>query len=196
MQGTMQKQKCGYRWMRIGYADARFSMVIILVSLSAIIYLASWAYREIPDTEWRWANFVAIYVVAAILYMNLGVWLHEQLHCLAIRGTNAKNRTHINFGRKYILFLNGHYTVKGPMAYRTNKRALLAPLVLTIGLSVVGLIGSFILPGWWLPVLLTMAVASIIDMTHDFYMYLKIRVIGEKGKYWDMGQYLEVVWRE
>jgi len=121
MQGTLQRQRCGYKWMRIGYAKAEFSSTILAISLAVIVFLGIWAYREIPDTEWRWANFLAIYVVAAILYMNLGVWLHEQLHCLAIRGTNAKNRTHINFSRKYILFLNGHYTVKGSMAYRTNR---------------------------------------------------------------------------
>jgi hypothetical protein len=92
--------------------------------------------------------------------------------------------------------LNGHYTVKGPITYRTNQRALLAPLTLPIGLSAIGLMGNLFLPGWWLPVLLTMGVAGLIDMIHDFYMYSKIRVIGEKGKYWGTGKYLEVVWKE
>ena len=86
--------------------------------------------------------------------------------------------------------------VIGPINYRINRRALLAPFGLSIGLAVVGLLGNLILPNWWLPVLLTMAMAGIIDMTHDFYMYSKIRVIGEKGRYWDTGKYIEVVWKE
>ena len=184
MQGTLQKQKCGYQWMRIGYADTKFSTTILITAISVMFLLAIWAYREMPDTRWRWGNFTAIYLIATLLYMNIGVWLHEQLHCLAFRGTNTTNRTQINFSRKYILFLNGHYIVKGSINYRTNKRALLAPFALPIGLSVIGLIGSLFLPGWWLPVLLTLGVAGIIDMIHDLFMYTKIRVIGKKGKYW------------
>ena len=196
MQGTLQKRKCGYNWKRIGYADARFSTVIILVSLSVIIYLASWAYREIPDTEWRWANFVGIYVVAAILYMNVGVWFHEQLHCLAFRGTTYEKRTHITYHRKYLLMLSGYYRVDGAVSYWIMRRALLGPLILSIGLLIMGWLGNYILPGWWLPVSMTIAVAGLVDMTHDFYMYLQIRLIGEKGKYWDTGKELEVVWKE
>jgi hypothetical protein len=196
MQGTMKKQKCGYTWMRIGYADTKFSTAILIVSLSAIVFLAIWAFGELPNTKWRWGNFFVIYFTAAIMYTNFGVWLHEKLHCLAYRGTKPKNRTLIKFNRKSILFLNGYYRVKGPINYRTNRRALLAPIVLSIGLAVVGFIGNLILPKWWLPVLLSTAVAGMIDMTHDFYMYSIIRVIGEKGKYWDTGKYMEVVWKE
>ncbi|MBN1302994.1 MAG: DUF3267 domain-containing protein [Anaerolineales bacterium] len=196
MQGTLQKQKCGYRWMRIGYADTKFSTVILIISLSTIIFLATWAFRELPNTKWRWGNFLAIYFFATIIYTNFGVWLHEQLHCLAYRGAKPENRTLIYFNRKYILFLNGYYRVIGPINYRNNRRALLAPFGLSIGLAVVGLVGNFFLPNWWLPVLLTMAMAGIIDMTHDFYMYSKIRVIGKKGRYWDTGKYMEVVWKE
>ena len=196
MQGTLQRQRSGYKWMRIGYADTKFSFAILIGSLSIIILLAIWAFREIPDIEGRLVHFLVIYFFATIIYTNIGVWLHEQLHCLAFRGTIPENRIHINFSRKYILFLNGYYRVKGAIDYRTNKRALLAPFSLSIGLVAVGVLGDFILPGWWLPVLLTMAVAGIIDMTHDFYMYLQIRVVGKKGKYWDTGKYMEVVWKE
>ena len=196
MQGTLQRQRCGYKWMRIGYADTKFSLVILIGSLSIIILLAIWAFREMPDTKWRLSNFLSIYFIAAIIYTNIGVWLHEQLHCLAFRGTISEDRTHINFSRKYILFLNGHYRVKGAIDYRTNRRALLAPFVLSIGLTALGFLGNLILPSWWLPILLTMAVAGVIDMTHDFYMYSQIRVVGKKGKYWDKGKYMEVVWKE
>jgi hypothetical protein len=195
MQGTMQKQKCGYNWMRIGYADSRFTTVILLVSLSVMIYLSTWVYREIPNTKWQWVLLLIIYLAAAILYTNLGVWAHEQLHCLAFRGTTPKHRTQIVFGRKYGLFLNGHYRVRGAIEYQVMRRALLAPLILSVGLSVVGWLGSFVLPGWWLPMLLTLAMAGVIDMTHDFYMVVRIRVIGDKGKYWDNGKELEVVWK-
>ena len=182
--------------MRIGYADTKFSAVILIASLSTIMFLAIWAFRELPNTKWRWGNFLAIYFIATIIYTNFGVWLHEHLHCLAYRNAKPENRTLITFNRKNILFLNGYYRVKGSIIYQINRRALLAPFILSIGLAVVGFIGNLILPNWWLPVLLTMAVAGIIDMTHDFYMYSKIRVIGEKGRYWDTGKYMEVVWKE
>jgi len=159
-----------------------------------MILLAIWTYREIPKTEWRLFYFLVIYLVGVIIYTNLCVWLHEQLHCLAFRGTSHK--TKIFFERRYLLFLNGHYQVKGAINYTIMRRAFLAPVILSIGLIVVGLFGNLVLPGWWLPILLTMAVAGLIDMTHDFYMYSQIRVIGNKGKYWDTGKYMEVVWKE
>ena len=196
MQGIMQKQKCGYKWRRIGYADARFSNVIKFVSLSALVVLAIWVYMEIPDTEWHLANFLVVYLVAALLYINIGVWLHEQLHCLAFLGTTHEKQTHITYERKYILALSGHYRVKGAINYRILKRALLAPLLLSVSMFVVGWLGSLILPGWWLPLLLSIVVASLLDMIHDFYMYLQIRLIGNEGKYWDTGRELEVVWKE
>ena len=196
MQGILQRQRCGYTWMRIGYADTKFSSAILICSLSIIILLAIWAFREIPNTEWRLVNFLSIYFVGAIIYMNIGVWLHEQLHCLAFRGTTPENRTHINFSRKYILFLNGHYRVNGAIDYQTNRNALLAPFLFSVVLTAVGFLGNLILPGWWLPILLSMAIAGMIDMTHDFYMYSQIRVIGKKGKYWDTGKYMEAVWKE
>lgn len=155
MQGTLQRQRYGYKWI-----------------------------------------LLFVYFIAAIIYTNLGVWLHEQLHCLAFRGTTPERRTHINFSRKYILFLNGHCRVKGAIDYRTNRRALLAPFVLSVALAAIGFFGNLILSGWWFPILLSMAVTGLIDMTHDFYMYSQIRVVGEKGKYWDTGKYMEVVWKE
>ena len=103
MQGTLQKQKCGYRWMRIGYADSGFSNVFILIASLILIYLAFWVYFELPDSKWRLINFLVLYFIAAVLYGNLGVWLHEQLHCLAYRGSPNENRTQIFFTRKYLL---------------------------------------------------------------------------------------------
>ena len=180
--------------MRVGYADTRFSTTILTIALSVIILLAIWTYREIPKTEWRLFYFLVIYLVGVFIYTNLCVWLHEQLHCLAFRGTS--HETKIFFERRYFLFLNGHYQVKGAINYTIMRRAFLAPVILSIGLIVVGLFGNLVLPGWWLPILLTMAIAGLIDMTHDFYMYSQIRVIGNKGKYWDTGRYMEVVWKE
>lgn len=196
MRGTLQIQRCGYRWMRIGYADTRFSTAMLAVSAAVIILLAIWAFREMPDTRGRLANLLVIYSMAAIIYANIGVWLHEQLHCLAFHGTTPEKRTMITYTRKYILSLSGYYRVKGPIDYWTMRRALLAPILLSILLAAVGFIGSLMLAGWWLPVLLTLAVAGIVDMTHDLYMVWQIRLIGKKGKYWDTGRYLEVVWKE
>ncbi len=195
MEGTLQKQKLGYSWMRIGFANARFSNFMKLISLLALIILAVWVYLELPDTEWRLLNFVVIYLISVILYMNIGVWLHEQLHCLGYRGTVNEKQTNIVYERKYILTLSGHYRVKGAIEYQVQRRALLAPLLLSLALLVVGEIGSLALPKWWLPLLLSIFVASLLDMIHDFYMYSQIRLIGPKGKYWDRGRELEVVWK-
>jgi len=196
MRGTLQKQRCGYHWMRIGYADTRFSATLLTVAGCVIILLAIWAFVEMADTRWRLANLLTIYVIAAILYANIGVWLHEQLHCLAFRGTSSEKRTQITYKRKYMLFLSGYYRVKGAIDYRTMRGAFLAPILLSVFLAAVGLAGNQFLPGWWLPVLLTMAVAGIVDMTHDLYMVTQIRAIGKRGKYWDTGKYMEVVWKE
>ncbi len=195
MRGVVRKQKCGYEWMRVGYADVKFTLVMTFVSLSTLICCALWGYKEIPETEWRLARFLAVYFIATVLYLNLGVWIHEQLHCLAFRGTVYEKRTHITYIRQYILALSGHYRVIGAIDYRTMRRALSGPLILVVSLFVVGGLGSLILPGWWFPIMITMAVVSLLDMIHDFYWLLQIRLIGEKGKYWDNGSELEVVWK-
>ena len=133
MQGTIHKQKNGYNWMQVGFADAKFKYPIILVSLFAIGYLAFWVYRGIPATEWRLVYFLVIYLVAAISYLNFGVWAHEQLHCYAFKGTVLEKRTHIIFKRKFFLALQGHYRVKGQIDYRTLKRALFNPMIMVVG---------------------------------------------------------------
>jgi hypothetical protein len=66
------------------------------------------------------------------------------------------------------------------------------PLALAAGFVMVGLVGSLILPGWWLPISLSLAVLSVFDMIHDIYMVSQIRRIGDKGIYQDKGHYLEV----
>jgi hypothetical protein len=195
MQGTLQKERSGYRWMRIGFASDRFSILVKLGSTFTLIILAIWAYLEIPATEWRWAIFLVIYLVSAILYLNFGVWLHEQLHCLGFSGSIHAKKAHITYERKHLLVLSGHYRVEGGISYQIASRALLGPLLLSIGLLVVGCLGSLVLPGWWMPLMLSMVIASLMDMIHDFYMYSQIRLIGDKGKYWDRGKVLEVVWR-
>jgi hypothetical protein len=181
--------------MRIGYAAPRFSLAIRIGSLSIIAILAIWAYAAMPDTRWRLANFVSVCCLVVIAYANIGVWLHEHLHCLAYRGTGPKERTHIEFRRRYVLFLNGHYRVSGPIDYRTKRRALLAPSLFAVAAIAVGFAGAPFLPAWWLPILLAVAVAGMLDMTHDLYMYSQIRAIGGRGRYWDMGKYIEAVWR-
>ncbi|NLV45884.1 MAG: hypothetical protein GXY07_15450 [Candidatus Hydrogenedentes bacterium] len=196
MRGVVRKQKCGYEWMRVGYADAKFTLGMTFVSLSTILGCALWGYKEIPETEWRLTRFLAVYFIATVLYLNLGVWIHEQLHCLAFRRTVYAKRTHITYIRQYVLALSGHYWVTGAIDYRTMRRALSGPLILVVSSFVVGGLGGLILPGWWFPIMITMAVVSLLDMIHDFYWLLQIRLIGDKGKYWDNGSELEVVWKE
>jgi hypothetical protein len=196
MRGTIREHEDGINRMRVGYADSKFSMLILFVSLIGMLFLAWWVYREIPATGWRVVNFLLAYLVAVILYANLGVWIHEQLHCLAFRGTPLENQTQITFTRKYILALSGHYIVSGEIDYQTLRRALLAPFGLVVGLVSVGFIGSVFLPGWWLPLLLSMALAGILDMTHDLYWVSQIHPVGDKGSYWDNGHELLVAWKD
>jgi len=196
MRGTLKEQKMGVTQMRVGDADRQFSVTILLVSLFGMLYLAYWVYREIPVAGWRVAHFLMIYLVAVLLYANLGVWIHEQLHCLAFRGTALEKRTRISFSRKYILALRGHYRVEGVIEYRTIRRALMAPFGLVVALVAMGLIGSLFLPGWWLPLMLSMAVVGVVDMTHDLYWISGIHKIGDKGRYWDNGRELLVVWKD
>lgn len=196
MRGTVLEHNHGVNRMRIGHAERRFSIVVLLVSLIGMLYLTFWVFRELATSSWRVVNFLIIYLVAVILYANLGVWIHEQLHCIAFRGTPLEKRTRITFARKYILILSGYYQVEGAIDYRTMRRALMAPLGLVIVLVAVGFLGSLFLPGWWLPLLLSMVLAGVLDMTHDLYMLSQIRMIGDKGQYWDNGHELLVVWKD
>lgn len=196
MQGVVHKRKCGYEWMRVGQADAWFKLEATLVLLAMLIYLALWVYRELPDTRWQLPYFVGLYLGGALVYINLGVWVHEQLHCLPFRGTIHEGRKRIFYIRKYWLVLSGYYRVTGPLSYRILRRALLGPLWLTACLLALGLVGSLVLAGWWLPLMLTFAVVSVADMLHDVYWVVQTGRIGEHGKYWDNGRELEVVWKE
>ena len=195
MQGTTQRARSGYRWMRIGFAPDKPALLMKSASLLALTLLAIWVYLEIPAGTGRWAIFLLIYLASAGLYLNLGVWLHEQLHCLAVRGTIHARQAHITYERKHFLVLSGYYRVMGGLSYALASRGLLGPLWLTLGLLLAGCIGSLVLPGWWLPLALSLVVVSLLDMLHDFYMYLKIRSIGKKGKFWDRGKVLEAVWK-
>lgn len=195
MKGTELKLKCGYNWMRIGHAGSGFSAVFILAVAIAVVCLGYWAFQEMRPTGHVLVSFLAIYAVAVIFYMNAGVWLHEQLHCLAYLGSVPRRHIRACFERKYILALSGHYRVNVPISYRVQKRALLAPLILCGGFVISGWLGSFILPGWWLPVMLTLAVASLADMLHDIYMVMEMSPIGDKGRYWDKGSEIHVVWQ-
>jgi hypothetical protein len=42
----------------------------------------------------------------------------------------------------------------------------------------------------------SLAVVAVMDMIHDIYMYLQIRLIGAKGIYWDKGHHLKVTWKK
>ena len=196
MRGTLQRRRDPYEWMRVGFATAGFSAAVIVPAMLALLGLAIWMFLEIRQAGMRPAIILVIYLVAALLYMNLGVWLHEQLHCLAFRGTVHAARTHVTYVRKFWLVLGGFYRVRGGLSYNVISRALLGPLYFTLGLLAIAFLGSLVLPGWWLPLLLSLAVFSLLDMLHDLYMYTRIRRIGSQGRYWDRGKELEVVWRE
>lgn len=195
MQGTLRKQRHGCQWMRVGSAEPKFSRVFVLASLFVVICLAFRTYTQLPATGLRPVYFIAIYLIAAVLYLNLGVWIHEQLHCLPFRGTVYEKHLQIFYQRKYLVALHGYYRVTGAIDYQILRRALLGPLGLVTGWLVIGWLGSLILPGWWFPTFGTLAAVSALDMVHDFYWLSRTQQVGEKGKYWDNGHELEVVWR-
>ncbi len=196
MKGIEIKKRNGYYWMRIGSADKIFINTIMIIATILIIYLTYWAFQEIPNNSRRLSTMLFIYGVTGILYMNLGVWIHEQLHYLGLSGLEKRNHVKIVYIRKCILLLSGYYRVIGQLNYQMIKKALLSPLYTSLASITIGVIGYFFFPRWWLPLMLTIAIYGIIDMTTDIYWYKSIRNIGEKGKYWDRGRELHVVWRQ
>ncbi len=195
MQGTLERRFGPYNWIRIGFATDAFRNSVVPLALLALIVLGACIYLELPETAWRLPALLAIYLVAGMIYLNPGVWLHEQLHCVAFHGALPAGRVRITYLRKHLVMLNGYYSVSGPLNYRIMSRALLGPLYATFGLVVVAVLGSLVLPGWWLPLMLSLAVISLLDMLHDFFMYSQVRRIGARGRYWDRGRFLEVVWK-
>lgn len=181
--------------MRVGYADKWFLIVFTSIPLLNIIFLAIEVFNQIPATQWRLVQFLSIYTLMVLTYLNLGVWLHEQLHCLAFKNKHYTGRVQVFFERKCIVFLKGYYRVSRAIDYRTMRRALLGPLIMVIGQLIIGGLGSLVLTGWWFPIMASIAMSALLDMTHDFYMLIKISFIGDRGKYWDKGHYLEVVWK-
>ena len=196
MQGIEIKKRNGYYWMRIGSAEKRFRNTVIIISIIFIIYITYWLYQTIPNNPWRLSTLLFIYGLTGIIYMNLGVWIHEQLHYIGLSRLNRRNRTKIVYIRKNILMLSGYYSVIGQLNYQMMKQALLGPIYISLISTTIGVIGYFFLPRWWLPLMLSIAIYGIIDMTTDLYWYKSIRIIGEKGKYWDKGRELHVVWKQ
>lgn len=196
MQGIEIKARNGYCWMRIGAAEKRFRNSVMIISVIFIILLAFWLYQVTPDNSWRLSTLLFIYGVSGLSYINLGVWIHEQLHFIGLSRLEKRNQAKIVYIRKNILMLSGYYSVIGHINYQMMKQALLGPIYITLVSTMIGLIGNIFLPRWWLPLMLTIAIYGIIDMTTDLYWYKSIRIVGEKGKYWDMGRELHVVWKQ
>ncbi len=197
MQGTKQQHRLGYDWMRVGFATSRFKAAALAVFVAIVLALAFWMYITLPEGDWRWrvAHFAGLYLAAALVYVNFGVWVHEQLHCLPYRGRAYRGRTQIHYVRKYLVTLHGWYRVTGPIGYRMLRRALLGPMILVVGWVALAWLANLLLPAWSVPLLLTLAAMSLMDMVHDLYWLAQVRSIGELGKYWDNGHELEVVWK-
>lgn len=195
MQGTKRRQRLGYEWMRVGFATTRFKAVVLALFLVTVLLLAFWMYLALPAGPWLLLRFAGLYAAAALVYVNFGVWVHEQLHCLPYRAPAYRGRTHISYARKYLVALHGWYRVTGPVGYRVLRRALLGPMILVGFWVVLAWLGILILPGWWVPLLLTLAAMSLLDMVHDLYWLAQVRSVGVLGKYWDNGHELEVVWK-
>jgi hypothetical protein len=196
MKGIEIRNKNEYQWARIGSADGQFIFIILSFSIFSVIVLTYFLFQSLPDSEWRIITLLLIYGVIGIVYINLGVWLHEQLHYLGFWGLYKKHHVTITYFRKYIFILGGHYSVLGPLPYKIMKRALLGPIVFIISCLILGYIGSLFLPVWWLLIFLTLAIIGLADMTTDIYWFTIIMNIGEKAKYWDKGRELHVVWKK
>jgi hypothetical protein len=196
MQGTIQEKHGSFTLTRIGFADSRFALAFMIPCAVLLLYLAFRVGVGISASPARPLVFISLYLAAFLVYYNLGVWIHEKLHCLAFRGTVQEDQAKITYVRKFGVILTGYYRVTGAMTYPIMRKALLGPSVLVPGMLAIGLLGSIFLPAWWLPLLTSMAVLALMDMLHDLYMLKQIRLIGERGKYWDTGKYLEVLWKE
>ena len=196
MKGISEKIKDGKKYIYIGHANKKMSRVFYFLAVPILIALAVWIFFSLSQSNWRVLQILLIYAGAFLIYGTLGVWLHEQLHCLGFRGTANEANTSITYERKFGVLLTGYYSVEGEIEYPILRRALLMPLCLAAGFILIGCIGALFLPGWWLPILLTLAVVSIFDMIHDIYMVSEMRKIGTKGIYKDCGHYLEVILRE
>ena len=182
--------------IRIGKADRKTIITFYAIAIPLLILLAYWIFRSIASSSEKWWQMLLIYFLAALFYVNAGVWVHEQLHCLGFRGSANQANTSITYERKFGLLLTGYYSVEGEIEYAVLRRALLMPLWLACGFTLLGLLGTFILPAWWLPAMLTLALVSLFDMIHDVYMVSEMRKIGTKGIYRDHGHYLEVRLKE
>lgn len=194
--GIVEQHQPDCKRIRIGGADRKVTRIFLAAAVPLLLSLAVWVYREISPSPWHPLIFAAVYAGALLFYGNAGVWLHEQLHVLGFRGTVNQNHTQIIYSRKFILALKGHYSVTGDIAYRILRRALLMPLALAAGFVAAGLAGSLILPGWWLPITLSLAVLSVFDMIHDIYMVSQMDRFGERGIYQDKGHHLEGIIKE
>ncbi|MBI9051370.1 MAG: hypothetical protein JEZ00_18240 [Anaerolineaceae bacterium] len=193
MQGIFEEQVAGNKRIQIGTADQKTVYIFYAVAIPILLALAVWIYQSLTQTNWQVPQLVIIYLLATLFYLNVGVWLHEQLHCLGFRGTVNEANTTITYERKFGLILTGFYRVKGDIECAVIQRALLMPLWLSAGFILLGILGMFFLPDWWLPVMLTLALGSMFDMIHDVYMVSQIRKIGKQGVYQDHGHYLEVI---
>jgi hypothetical protein len=182
--------------IHIGKADKKTIVIFYTIAIPILFLLSIWIFQSISPSNWKFIKFLLIYILAALFYVNIGVWIHEQLHCLGFRGTPNETNTSITYERKFVLLLTGYYSVEGVIKYDVLQRALLMPLWLVVGFVLLGLLGVFILPAWWLPAMLTLALVSLFDMIHDVYMVSQMRKIGKKGVYKDHGHYLEVILKE
>ena len=182
--------------VHIGKADQKTIIIFNAIAIPVLIVCSVWIFRALPESNWKWIQFLLIYLIAGLFYLNAGVWIHEQLHCLGFRGTPNEANTSINYERKFGLLLTGYYSVEGDIEYAVLRRALLIPLWLAVCFILLGSIGTFFLPKWWLPIMLTLAIISMFDMVHDVYMVSQMRKIGTKGIYKDCGQYLEAIIKE
>ncbi len=196
MKGSVFSQENGENKLTIGYAPDSVTNVVISLEVILLLLLGIWTYVELPHTSYRPLVFIGIYLLAALVYSNCGVWLHEQLHCLPFHRPEFTGRLKITYERRFLLLLHGYYQVNGDLSYPVMKRALLGPLWLAALFLMLGLAGNFLLPGWWLPVWLSLALISLCDMIHDIYWLWATRKIGDKGTYQDKGGELEVTWKD
>jgi len=177
--------------MRIGRASKLFSVCFLgIIGIFEVIVSIDY-FQKIPYSNLRIVVFLISIIVVVLGYLNLGIWIHEKLHrMIYFKGKYVD----VVYNRKMGIILNGYCRIKGNIKYRTLVNSLISPGIITVFFLILGILG-FVFSIYWYPLLFILSFISVQDMCTDIFWCIKIRKIKNQGKYWDNGEYLDVVWK-
>ena len=177
-------------------ANNGFNLLLLTFLILCLIIFIIMLYHSISESNWRIGIIIILFIAITLTYLNVGVWLHEQLHYWGLRNLDKNHKAKIVYCRRNILILSGYYRVIGCLDYNRIVQSLLGPIYIPLATIIIGVIGNILLPAWWLPVMMIISIFGLYDMKTDLFWYFQIRNINTKGKYWDKGKELHVVWKE